>query len=99
MGRKLANSAPFLGRGAGSPSSTLWLGPRPTSVPIAIFIHPANTVPGAEAYLHSKWHLDASSRNKHGPKIWGRLRPLFGEGERGPHLTQSRLGRGLPHTK
>jgi len=27
---------------------------------------------------------------------FGGLRPLFGEGERGPHLTQSRLGRGLP---
>jgi len=38
---KLGGSAPFLGRGAGSPSSTMWPGPRPTSVPSAILIHPA----------------------------------------------------------
>jgi len=42
MGRKLGRgSAPFWGRGAGSPSSTMWPGPRPTSVPSAILIHPA----------------------------------------------------------
>ena len=32
-------------------------------------------------------------RNRHGPKIGG-CAPLV-EGERGPHLTQSRLGQGL----
>jgi len=31
----------FLGRGAGSPSSIMWPGPRPTSMPSAILIHPA----------------------------------------------------------
>jgi len=42
MGRKLGGSsapAPFLGRGAGSPSSTMWPGPRPTSVLSAVLIH------------------------------------------------------------
>ena len=31
-----------------------------------------------------------------GRKFGGGLGPLFGEAERVPHLTQSRLGRGLP---
>ena len=30
-----------------------------------------------------------------GRKLGEGLRPLLGEGERGPHLIQSRLGRGL----
>ena len=37
----------------------------------------------AEAYLHTKWHLDASSRLatiKVGRKLGGGLCPLFGEG-------------------
>ena len=44
--------------------------------------------------LHTKWHLDPSSRlvTTHGPKIGG-CAP-FGGSELGPHLTQSRLGRG-----
>jgi len=42
MGRKLGATLPRLfGEGAGSPSSTLWRGPRPTSVSNAILIHPA----------------------------------------------------------
>jgi len=41
MGRKLAGSAPFLGRGGGSPSNTMSLGPRPTSILSGILIHPA----------------------------------------------------------
>jgi len=56
-------------------------------------------VPWAEAYLHAKWHLDASSRLatiEMGRKFRRGLRLLFEEGERGPHLTQCRLGRGLP---
>jgi len=39
MGRKLVVLPPFWGRGAGAPSSTIWLGPRSTSVPSAILIH------------------------------------------------------------
>ena len=35
------DSTPFFGRGAGSPSSTMWPVPRPTSMPSAILIHPA----------------------------------------------------------
>ena len=31
---------PFLGGGAGSPSNTMWLGPRPTYTPSFILIHP-----------------------------------------------------------
>jgi len=31
---------PFSGGGAGSPSNTLWLGPRPTTTPSFILIHP-----------------------------------------------------------
>jgi len=44
--------------GAGSPFNTMWPGPRPTSI----------------VYLHTKWHLDPSSRlaTIHGPRS-GRL--------------------------
>jgi len=43
MGRKLCGCyASFLrGGGAGSPSNTVWPGPRPTFVPSSILIHPA----------------------------------------------------------
>ena len=40
LGQKLGALPPILGRGAGSPSSTMWPGPTPTSVPSAILIHP-----------------------------------------------------------
>ena len=40
MDRKLGGAVPFLGR-AGSPSNTMWPGPRPTIVPSDIVIHPA----------------------------------------------------------
>ena len=41
-GPKIGGLCPlFWGRGAGSPSSTMWPRPRPTSTPIAILIHPA----------------------------------------------------------
>jgi len=39
FGRKLEDCAPF--GGAGSPSNTMWPGPRPTSVPSGILVHPA----------------------------------------------------------
>ena len=35
----VAGSAHFLGRGAGSPSNTMWPGPRPTCMPSFILIH------------------------------------------------------------
>ena len=38
MGRKLVDSASLLGRGAGSPSSTMWPRPRPTSMLSTILI-------------------------------------------------------------
>jgi len=42
MGQKLAVVPPLLGQGgAGSPSDTMWHGPRPNFVPSDIFIHPA----------------------------------------------------------
>jgi len=50
----------------------------------------------AEAYLHTKWHLSPSSHlatTDTGRKLGG-CAPL--EGELGPHLTQCRIGRGLP---
>jgi len=53
----------------------------------------------ALAYLHAKYHLDPSSRlaTVNMGRKFGGLRPLFGgRGQRGPHLTKSRLGRGLP---
>jgi len=43
MGRKQGGVVP-LSRGerrAGSPSNTMWLGPKSTSVPSGVFIHPA----------------------------------------------------------
>ena len=39
MGRKLG-AVHLLGVGAGSPSNTMWLGPRPTCTPSFILIHP-----------------------------------------------------------
>ena len=39
MGRKIGGSAPFLGRGAGSPSNIKSPGLRPTSMPTTILIH------------------------------------------------------------
>jgi len=53
----------------------------------------SNTVVWAEAFLHTKWHLNPSSRlgtTDIGRKL-GVCAPL-GEGELGPHLTQCRLG-------
>jgi len=96
---------------AGFPSNTTWPGPRSTSVPSGIYIHPSichnrhgpetggcalfrgtagspsNNVAWAEAFLHTKWHLDPSSHlatTDMGRKLGG--------GELGPHLTQ--CGRG-----
>jgi len=42
MGRFFSGggSAPFWGGGAGSPSNTMWPGPRPTCVPSFILFHP-----------------------------------------------------------
>jgi len=78
MGGKLGRGlCPLFCRAAGSPSSTMWPGPRPTSMPSAILIHPAvwptrheakigGSTPflgrGSWAYLHAKFHLDASNR-------------------------------------
>ena len=55
----------------------------------------SNTVAWAEAYLHTKWHPNPSSRLA--PTDIGRKLGLcpFG-GELGPHLTQCGKGRGLP---
>ena len=40
MGRKL-RAVPLWGRGAGSPTNTIWPGPRPTCLPSFILIRPA----------------------------------------------------------
>ena len=58
----------------------------------------SNNVAWAEAYLHKKWHLDACSRLstiEMGRKLGGDSAPFLRRGL-GPHLTQSRLGWGLP---
>jgi len=86
MGRNFGDVP--LGGGAGSASSTMLPGPRPTIVPNGILINPAVwprqtraknsvVVPSfgegelgtnlaqwawAEAYLHTKWHLDQCRR-------------------------------------
>jgi len=79
------------GRGSGSPSNTLWSGPRSTSLESVILIHPAvwhgPKIGGSlslwvrgsrtEAYLHTKWHLDPSS-------CLATIHvPFFGDGEAG----------------
>ena len=61
---------------------------------------PSNKVPWAEAYLHTKWHLDASSRSatiEMGRKLGRGLRPLLvGDGPAGsPCNTKYSLGCGL----
>jgi len=40
MGRKLGRLCPFGGGGGGSPSKTMWPGPRPTCMPSFVLIHP-----------------------------------------------------------
>ena len=111
-----------LSRRAGTPSNTIWPGPRSISVPSGVFIHsviwsqrtvdknwglcpfregeagsPSNKVAWAEAYLHTKWHLDASSRLatiKMGRKLG--LLPHFWGGKLVPHLAQCGLDQGPP---
>jgi len=58
---------------------------------------PSNNVAWAEIYLRVKWHLDPYSHFATidmSQKVWGVLCPFLGE--LNPHLTQCRLGRGLP---
>ena len=53
---------------------------------------PSNTKAGAEAYLHTKWHLSPSSRlptTDMGRKLGA---VSLGHDELDPHLTQCRLG-------
>jgi len=52
----------------------------------------------AEAYLHTKCHLDTRSRLATidiGRKLGDSI-PFLGRWELGPRVTQCRLGRGLP---
>jgi len=66
------------------------LDPHGTWVPIY------HKVAWAEAYLHTKWHLNPSSH--FATRYVGRklgAEPLWGRGL-GPHLTQCGQGRGLP---
>jgi len=59
--------------------NTMWPGPRPTSMQSAMLIHPCSRLATIDM----------------GRELGRWLRPLFGRGELGPHLTQCRLGRGL----
>jgi len=54
MGRKLGALHLFEGRGAGSPSSTMWPGPRPTCMTNVILIHPA-------PLSHKRWQSQFSA--------------------------------------
>jgi len=90
MGRKLGRgSAPFLGKGDGSSSDTKSPELSPTSIPSGILMHPGRLRPifGEGAYLHTKYHLDPSSRlatMNVGRKLgWG-YRPSFGRGRWAP---------------
>jgi len=111
-----------LTRGAGTPSKTMWPGPRSTSVRVASssiqpfshnrhgpnigwgwvcpFFSGASWVPivhklaWAAAYLHTKWHLSPSTVSPQRP-LAETCAPL-GEGELCSHLTQCRVGLGLP---
>jgi len=49
---------------------------------------------GLPPYQMASWSIKPFGHNRHGPKIGG-CAPL-GQGELGPHLTQSGRGRGLP---
>jgi len=56
---------------------------------------PFNTVAQAQAYLHTKWHLDLCSHlaaTDMGRKLGGHCAPFLGRVQQGLHLTQSRLG-------
>jgi len=86
-GPRRRGTAVPISRRAGTPSNAMWTGPRSTTVPSGVFIHPVvwpqRTLDKnwglcpfkggeagsrltqsrlAEAYLNTKWHLDASSR-------------------------------------
>ena len=64
MSRKRGALPPSGRRGAGSPSSTMWPGPRPTSMPSAIYIDPSSRLPTIDM----------------GQKLGRGLRPIFGRG-------------------
>jgi len=108
---KIGDCAPFWG--AESPSNTMSAWPRPTSVPSDILIHPAvwpqltwaenweGAMPSicglgphvtqsrvAESYLHTKWHLNLSSRlaTTDMAENW-RPCPFLGRGARSPPNT------------
>jgi len=120
-GLKIGGCAPLKGA-AGSPSNTMWPGPRPTSITSGILIHPANwpqqtwvenwravlpLLGGAGSPCNTMWRglrptpvpsgilIHAAVWPQHEPKL-GVLCLPFWEGEWGLHLTQCRLGCGLP---
>jgi len=84
MGRKLGALPPFLGRGAGCSSSTMWPAPRPTSMPSAILIHPDSSSHLATRDMGILIHPAIWPR--YGPKIGGALL-LCGRGAGSPSNT------------
>jgi len=75
---------PLLGRGAGSPSGTMWPGPRPTSVPSAVLtLDPSSRLATMDM----------------GQKLGRGLCPIFGDWELGPHLTQCGRAKAYLHAK
>jgi len=88
MGRKEGDRAPFTGELGQRLTQFLWPGPRSTSVPSGIFIHPAVWLQSRGPKI-GRWLCSF---------LWAENWGLFtfrGE-ELGPHLTQCRLSRGLP---
>jgi len=63
MDRKLGGCVPLGGGGGGSPSNTMWPGPRPTCMPSFILIHPT-TWP---QYINVTDRQDGTDRQDNGP--------------------------------
>jgi len=93
--------APFLGWGAGSPSSTIWPGPRPTSMTSSgILIHPAPFGHNRPVPISVETQSPSPKTSAYGPNpplqklrpmgrsFWrGGLCPLFWEGAGSPYST------------
>jgi len=65
MGRKLG-ALPLFGGGARYPSNTMWPGPRPTSVPSGILIHPCSRL--TKIGLHQRYRQ--TDRTDNGPIVY-----------------------------
>ena len=98
-GPKRGRGAVPLSRNAGNPSNTMWLALRSTSVPIHFWFSPKlSAVQGLQATTGSALHVRSNFEILTSTFKIGEAAPpppLLGRGL-GPHLTQTRLGWGLP---